>query len=203
MYNIDAPCHFCVISSTNQPSATPSIAASPMTSVYVVLSTPVVFAFLDIAPLARGHLLLIPREHHEKLSDLSSNQSAVLGFWLPIVSRGIMGGLLGSNWESKGMSWNVVQANGAQAGQNIKHAHFHIIPRPRPEMLSLYSTTRDVSTLMDYDRRAAAVAEGLKTRLADEEGLETCMMIKTALRKEVTRLKVEGKIESGGQDCGR
>jgi hypothetical protein len=112
MYNIDTPCHFCVISSTNQPSTTPSIAASPMTSVYVVLSTPIVFGFLDVAPLARGHVLLVPRAHHEKLSDLSPNQSAVLGFWLPIVSRGVMGGLLGSNWESKGMSWNVVQANG-------------------------------------------------------------------------------------------
>jgi hypothetical protein len=86
-----------------------------MTSVYVVLSTPIVFGFLDVAPLARGHVLLVPRAHHEKLSDLSPNQSAVLGFWLPIVSRGVMGGLLGSNWESKGMSWNVVQANGSHS----------------------------------------------------------------------------------------
>lgn len=83
-----------------------------MTSVYVVLSTPIVSAFLDIAPMARGHVLLIPRENHEKLSDLRPKQSAVLGFWLPILSRGVMAGLLGTNWESKGMSWNVVQANG-------------------------------------------------------------------------------------------
>jgi hypothetical protein len=67
-------------------------------------------------------------------------------------------------------------------------------------MLSLYSTTRDVSILMDYDRRAAAVAEGLRSRLADDEGLETCMMIKTALRKEITRLKVEGKIVEGDKE---
>ncbi|KFZ20288.1 hypothetical protein V502_03242, partial [Pseudogymnoascus sp. VKM F-4520 (FW-2644)] len=95
MYNVDTPCHFCVISSTNYPSQTPSIAASPMNSAYVVLSTPTVFAVLDIAPLARGHVLLIPRAHYEKLSDMDPDQSAVLGFWLPIVSRGVMAGLLG------------------------------------------------------------------------------------------------------------
>ncbi|KFZ22685.1 hypothetical protein V502_02835, partial [Pseudogymnoascus sp. VKM F-4520 (FW-2644)] len=200
MYNVDKPCHFCVISSTNYPSQTPSIAASPMNSAYVVLSTPTVFAVLDIAPLARGHVLLIPRVHCEKLSDLNPEQSAVVGFWLPIVSRGVMAGLLGIDWESKGMSWNVVQANGRQAGQTIKHAHFHIIPRPRPEMLSLFGTSRDVSAVLDYDRRVVAVAEGLGTRLGDDEGLETCMMIKTALRKEILRLKREGKIVQGEEN---
>ncbi|KFZ15189.1 hypothetical protein V501_02832 [Pseudogymnoascus sp. VKM F-4519 (FW-2642)] len=200
MYNVDKPCHFCVISSTNCPSQTPSIAASPMNSAYVVLSTPTVFAVLDIAPLTRGHVLLIPRAHCEKLSDLNPEQSAVLGFWLPIVSRGVMAGLLGIDWESKGMSWNGVQANGPQAGQTIKHAHFHIIPRPRPEMLSLFGTSRDVSAVLDYDRRVVTVAEGLGTRLGDDEGLETCMMIKTALRKEILRLKREGKIVQGEED---
>lgn len=90
----------------------PHVAASPATSVYVVLSTPTVFAVLDIAPVARGHVLLMPRAHYEKLSDLSPDLSAVLGFWMPIVSRSVMEGLLGINWESKGMSWNVIQANG-------------------------------------------------------------------------------------------
>jgi hypothetical protein len=112
MYNFDTPCHFCVISSTNPPSLTPSIAASPTTSVYAVLSTYTVVGFLDIAPVARGHVLLMPRAHHEKLSDLSPYLGAVLGFWMPIVSRSVMEALLGISWESRGMSWNVVQANG-------------------------------------------------------------------------------------------
>jgi hypothetical protein len=67
-------------------------------------------------------------------------------------------------------------------------------------MLTLYRTARDVSIVLDHDRRKAAVAEGLETTLGDDEGLETCMMIKTALRKEILRLKKEGKIVEGEKD---
>lgn len=64
-------------------------------------------------------------------------------------------------------------------------------------MLSLYSTARDVSTVMDHDQRVAAVAEGMQTGMSDDEGLEPSIMIKTALRKEILRLIRNGKIVEG------
>lgn len=64
-------------------------------------------AFLDIMPITAGHVLVVPREHKEKLGDLRGNQGAALGAWLPVVSRATMNAL-----GRKGGDWNVVQNNG-------------------------------------------------------------------------------------------
>lgn len=40
------------------------------THAHLVLSTPYVLAFLDIMPLTRGHVLVVTRDHHEKLKDM-------------------------------------------------------------------------------------------------------------------------------------
>lgn len=37
---------------------------------FVILSTPDVIAFFDIAPLTRGHILVAPRNHRKKVGDL-------------------------------------------------------------------------------------------------------------------------------------
>lgn len=111
-YSDEEACHFCVITSTANPTPHPSIAASPSASAYLILSTHAVVAFLEVAPMSRGHIVLLPREHASKISELSSDASAVLGFWLPIVSRGVMSGLFGSKWQANDESWNILQANG-------------------------------------------------------------------------------------------
>lgn len=108
----DPECHFCVIGRTAKPSPYPTIAASPVASAYLVLATHSVVGFLETAPMARGHIVLLPREHAGKISDLSSGESAVLGYWLPIVSRGVMAGLFGAKWRDHDESWNILQANG-------------------------------------------------------------------------------------------
>lgn len=79
--------------------------------------------------------------------------------------------------ERKGEEKGLTRHVGVQAGQTTKHVYFHIIPRPRPDMLSLYSTARDVSTVMDHDQRVAAVVEGMRTGMPDDEGLEPSIMI--------------------------
>jgi diadenosine tetraphosphate (Ap4A) HIT family hydrolase len=56
-------------------------------SAFVVLSTPLCMAFLDIMPLSPGHLLVTTRRHHEKISDVSEEESRELGLWLPRLSR--------------------------------------------------------------------------------------------------------------------
>lgn len=73
-------------------------------------------AFLDIAPVSRGHLVLVPRKHEEMLTQYKSEEAAIIGFWLPIVSRGVMrgvfGGELGKKHEIEGKGWDIVNANG-------------------------------------------------------------------------------------------
>jgi galactose-1-phosphate uridylyltransferase len=41
---------------------------------FVLLSTQHVVAFLDIFPLVRGHVLLCPRRHAEKVGDMTSRE---------------------------------------------------------------------------------------------------------------------------------
>jgi hypothetical protein len=60
---------------------------------YVLLSTPDVIAFLDIAPLTRGHILLATRRHRVKTVELSTTEGAEVcilcfHFWVSILGFG-------------------------------------------------------------------------------------------------------------------
>lgn len=99
-------CPFCAIAETYPPS--PSFNPDPelvTPSAFVVLSTPLCMAFLDIMPLSPGHLLLTTRRHHEKICDVSDEESQDIGRWLPILSR-VLAKVTGV-WD-----WNIVQNNG-------------------------------------------------------------------------------------------
>ena len=81
-----------------------------------------VFAFLDVAPLSKGHTLLIPKEEKKFLHELSPESSAALGQALPIISKAII--------ETVGcQNYNILQNNGSTAMQSVSHVHFHIIPK--------------------------------------------------------------------------
>ena len=130
----DEPCPFCVIAKTypafdptepphqSAPSLNPE-ATSPAPATFVVLSTPLLVAFLDILPLSTGHLLLCPRSHRPKLTDVSATESEALGYYLRILSKAV-------TKVTGVVDWNVVQNNGAAAAQVVHHMHFHVIPRP-------------------------------------------------------------------------
>ncbi|MFM8640528.1 MAG: HIT family protein [Planctomycetota bacterium] len=81
-----------------------------------------VIAFLDIGPLSRGHVLVVPKEERERLHELSEESAAALGSALRRVAaaRGRASGCAG---------YNVLQNNGAAAHQAVMHVHFHVIPR--------------------------------------------------------------------------
>ncbi len=81
-----------------------------------------VLAFLDIGPVSSGHVLVIPNHHYETLSDLPDELSAAIGSVLPRLCRAVI-----ESVGAKGL--NVLQNNGACAGQVVNHAHFHLIPR--------------------------------------------------------------------------
>lgn len=83
-------------------------------------------AFLDVAPLSLGHVLVIPKEPAETMAELSDEGAAALGRILPRLCRAVMAAS-GTN------DYNVLQNNGGSAHQGVMHVHFHIIPKPNEE----------------------------------------------------------------------
>ncbi|MEM6792495.1 MAG: HIT family protein [Acidobacteriota bacterium] len=81
-----------------------------------------VLSFLDINPLSRGHILVIPKERAAFLHELSDDAAAALGRVLPRLCRAVMAA-------TGAGSYNVLQNNGAPAHQAVFHVHFHIIPK--------------------------------------------------------------------------
>lgn len=88
-------------------------------------------AFLDISPVNKGHTLVIPKKHAEKLTDLDDAALMDLIKSVAKITRAVEKGV-------KADGANVTLNNGEAAGQVVKHVHFHIIPRFKGDGLKLW-----------------------------------------------------------------
>jgi histidine triad (HIT) family protein len=88
----------------------------------IVLETDDAVAFLDIHPVNKGHVLLLPKTHHANLIELPEPLAAHTGSLLPRLCRAVQ-----KATGADGL--NVIVNNGIAAGQTIDHGHWHIIPR--------------------------------------------------------------------------
>jgi len=77
-------------------------------------------AFLDAFPLAKGHTLVIPKNHHVKIQDMSDEENSDL-FSLVHKVLSKVDKLTGATL--------VAIHNGKDAGQEIPHVHVHLVPR--------------------------------------------------------------------------
>ncbi|CAL3963848.1 hypothetical protein PZA11_001348 [Diplocarpon coronariae] len=164
-----ADCPFCKIAAHWAPSPSPSPnheLISP--SAFVVLSRPLVMAFLDIMPLSPGHLLVTTRTHREKISDVTDQEARELGLWVSRLSRALA--RVTGVWD-----WNIVQNNGAAASQVVPHVHYHLIPRPAltPEL---------------RNRSFTMFGKGQRSELDDVEAVELAGKLKEELARELDRL---------------
>ena len=93
---------------------------SPSYKVYEDANT---LAFLDINPVADGHVLLIPKLHTKYIEELpeeaAENLMKTLVKIIPPIKRAF-----------NATDSNIAINNGPNAGQIIPHVHIHIIPRP-------------------------------------------------------------------------
>ena len=89
-----------------------------------------VLAFLDVSPLSRGHVLVIPKEARATLGELSDRSAEAIGRVLPRLCRAICAA-------TGATDYNVLQNNGSAAHQAVMHVHFHIIPRQGERGLGL------------------------------------------------------------------
>ena len=79
-------------------------------------------AFMDINPVTRGHLLVIPRTHSRDLLDIAPQDLAATMQTAQVVAAKAARAL-----DADGV--NVVHNCGAAAGQTVFHFHVHVVPR--------------------------------------------------------------------------
>ncbi|ABK77052.1 diadenosine tetraphosphate hydrolase [Cenarchaeum symbiosum A] len=103
----DADCVFCKIASGELPAR-------------IISETGNTIAFMDAFPVARGHSLVIPKGHYERMQEIPESENADL---FEVVRRVV------ARVDEMGGSTLVALHNGRGSGQEVPHAHVHLIPR--------------------------------------------------------------------------
>jgi len=136
----DKPCVFCAIAAGEQPAA-------------VVLDEPEVLAFLDVRPVFPGHVLVVPRQHHETLPDLPVAQLPVLFGAAQRVAAAVLPAL--------GADGSFVAMNNT-VSQSVPHLHVHVVPRRRKDGLRGFFWPR---VRYDDDEAMQATAAAIREAL--------------------------------------
>jgi histidine triad (HIT) family protein len=86
-----------------------------------VAETGGVLAFRDIDPQAPTHVLLIPKQHAAaSAADLGPDQATLLGELFALAAR------IAAD-EGLDHGWRLVTNVGQDAGQSVRHLHFHLL----------------------------------------------------------------------------
>ena len=114
-----------------------------------------VFAFMDIAPINFGHVLVIPKTHHNSCASIPED---VAGRMFHVASR--IGVACRRALDYDG--FNLHLADGTCAGQVVMHAHLHVVPRGAED--GFHWNWRQQKYADDAARQntAAAIIEKLK-----------------------------------------
>ena len=158
-------------------------------------------AFMDIQPVNPGHVLVVPREHHESLFDVPRE----LGAHLFAVTMRVASAVKRVT-QCEGM--NIIVSSGAAAGQDELHYHVHIIPRREGDgfdvQLPFEGSEMPDRTLLDATaaRISAALRDPMRherphTGRAGDAG-RTSEKSRTTTRTESRT----GKRPSGGPNSG-
>lgn len=106
MYH-DPDCIFCLINEGKIPSTK-------------VWEDDQCLAFRDINPLAPTHILVIPKEHIDSAAELTEEHEALVGHIFTVIAKI-------AKEQQLDRGFRVVSNAGADAGQTVKHLHFHIL----------------------------------------------------------------------------
>jgi len=134
-------CIFCKIAKKEIPSK-------------IITETNKSIAFLDAFPLSRGHTLVIPKSHYEKVQDMTDMDNTDLFNTVhKVISK--VDKLTGATL--------LAIHNGKDSGQEIPHVHVHLIPRQSSDQAGpVHSMFKD------------------RPKLSDEELEQLCAKIKSS-----------------------
>ncbi len=120
---------------------------------YSVYNDMFAIAFLDIAPITKGHTLVLPRVHVKSLSELKKDEAAGLIFAVQRVSSGIMESVY-----PEGL--NIFINQGEVAGQVVPHLHVHVVPRTTGDGLK-FVTPRFEMSESDFKKLAKKITKAI------------------------------------------
>ncbi len=113
-----------------------------------------ILAFVDIGPVSDGHTLVIPKQHCERLDQMTPEAMAEIARVMPMLAGAVQKGI-----NSEG--YNVLCNNGTAAGQVVEHVHFHIIPRNAND-----GVFNRWNSYQYPDGKAAQIAEAIKQNIS-------------------------------------
>jgi histidine triad (HIT) family protein len=120
---------------------------------HVVLDDDVSLAFLDVRPVFPGHVLLVPKAHHETLADLPADLVE------PLFSRAQR---LSVAVPAAVDAVGTFVAMNNKVSQSVPHLHVHVVPRRPKDGLRGFFWPR---TKYASDDEAAAVADAIRAQL--------------------------------------
>ena len=92
----------------------------------IVLDEEGVLAFLDVRPVFQGHVLVLPKAHHETLLDLPQETIEPLFAATKRIAKAIEAGLRADG------SWVAINN---RVSQSVPHLHVHVVPRRKGDGL--------------------------------------------------------------------
>jgi len=100
-------------------------------------------AFMDAFPLTKGHSLVIPKNHYEKMQEIPPEENAEL---FETVRRVL------SRVDKLTNATLVALHNGKDSGQEVPHVHIHLIPRSKEDSAGpVHSMFKDRPKLSDEE----------------------------------------------------
>jgi histidine triad (HIT) family protein len=115
---------------------------------HVVYEDDTTLAFLDANPLARGHTLVIPKDHHARLDDLPAGLAADVFATVHTVVPAVEAAV-------DAPATTVAFNNGEAAGQEVPHVHGHVVPRDTGDGAGPVHALFDDRPAVDDDELAA------------------------------------------------
>ena len=113
----ESECIFCKIVAGQVPS-------------YKLLEDEHTLAFMDINPVNPGHALSVAKGHWPTIDVIPPDILAAVAATAQRVAKAVIR-------ELKPIGVNLLQANGAGAGQSVPHLHLHIMPRRAGDNVAL------------------------------------------------------------------
>jgi histidine triad (HIT) family protein len=121
----------------------------------LVLDEELVVAFLDTSPVFKGHVLVVPREHHETLVDVPATQLEPLFTSVQRVQVAVMSAVSAQG--------TFVAMNNV-VSQSVPHLHVHVVPRTKGDGLKgfFWPRTKYAST-EEYEDHATRIRVALES----------------------------------------